>query len=152
MTTTTPSQSLSGRSVRSGIESQLIQMLASPINPDRSNSGKMLWTIYFWQVVAELAAKREKAAWEEIQKVGGLVDKDDDLRALTLGEHIAVESSKFTVIVEIGAPQKRFNLETFTELAVRQFHISAERIHALAEVCKRPGKKATLSKRVIETE
>lgn len=151
MTTNTPTQSLSGRTVRSGIESQLIQMLASPINPDRSNSGKMLWTVYFWQVVAELAAKREKAAWEEIQKAGGLVDKDDDLRTLTHGEHIAAESSNFTAIVEIGSPQKRFNAEKFVERAARRFHIPAARLEALINDCKLPGN-PILSKRIIEVE
>lgn len=153
MTTNTPTQSLSGgRSLRAGIESQLIQILASPINSDRSNSGKLLWTVYFWQVVAELAAKREKAAWAEIQKAGGLVDDDDKLRTLSSGEHIAAESTKFTVIVDIGSPQRRFNAEKFAERAARRFRTTVALVTALIEDCKLPGKNPTLSKRVIEAE
>lgn len=152
MTTTTPTQSRGGQSIRSGIESQLIQILGSPINPDRSSVGKQLWTLYFWQTVASLAEKREKAAWEEIQKAGGLVESDAELRGLTEGEHIAAESSRYIVIAEVSKPQHRFNAEKFAEKAARQWRTTVAKVTALIEDCKLPGKNATLSKRVIEVE
>jgi hypothetical protein len=150
MTTTTPTQSRGGLSIRNGIESQLIQILGSPINPDRSTIGKQLWTVYFWQVVADLAKKREEAAWEEIQK--GLIGSDDDLRQLSEGEHLVVESGRYSVIAEVSKPQRRFNAEKFAERAARQFRTTVARVTALIEDCKIPSKKAVLSKRVIEVE
>ena len=152
MTTTTPAQSRGGQSIRSGIESQLMQILGSPINPDRSTIGKQLWTVYFWQTVASFADKREKAAWEEIQKAGGLIETDDELRKLTEGEHITAESSHYTVIAEVTKPQRRFNAEKFAEKAARQWRTTVAKVTALIEDCKLPGKNATLSKRVIEVE
>lgn len=151
MTTVTPAQSRPGQPLRIGIESQLTQILGSPINPDRSNSGKLLWTIYFWQVVTELAKKRCENSWEEIQKAGGLVDSDDRLRELAAGEHIATESNKFTALIKLSEPRRTFNTEEFVSRAARKFRVPASKIEALIEDCKLPGKPA-LTKRIVEIE
>jgi hypothetical protein len=151
MTTVTPTQSTGGRSLRSGIESGLIQLLASPINPDRSNSGKQLWEVYFWQVVADLADARYKAGWELLQKAGGLVDSDEGLRDLTTGEHIAAESNKFSVLVTVSKPRRKFDREKFAKDAARKFEVSIEKVEALIEKCIIPGNPA-LTKRIIEID
>lgn len=151
MTTTTPSQSLSSRPLRAGIESSLVQLLGSPINPDRSNSGKQLWNVYFWQVVAELAEAREKAAWESVQGSDGLVDDDEALRALTIGEHIAAESNKFSVLVKVSTPRKNLDRDKMVQELARKFRIASDKIEAVIEKCKVPGK-ASLQKRIVELE
>lgn len=151
MTTTTPAQSLPGRTLKSGIEAGLIQLLASPINPDRSNSGKMLWNVYFWQVVADLAEARCKSSWEAIQGTGGLVGKDDELRDLTVGEHIAAESSKFTALVTVTKPRRNLDRAKLVSELARKFRVPAKKIEAIIEKCKVAGT-APLSKRVVEAE
>lgn len=136
---------------KTAIEAQLLQLIASPINPDRSLTGKQLWTVYFWQVVAEVAEKSKKASWEAIQGAGGLVDADDKLRALSAGEHIAAESNKYTVMVKLSEPRKTFNLEAFIEKAARRYRIPKDKLTELAEACRTEGKPA-LTKRIIEAE
>lgn len=147
----TPVQTLPGRSLSTAIETQLLQAIASPINPDRSNSGKMLWTVYFWQVVKATAEKQLKAAWTGIQGPGGLVEDDDKLRALTIGEHICAESNKFTAIIKIDHPRKTFNADLFIEKAARRFRVTEDKVRALIEECKEAGN-APLTKRVLELE
>lgn len=151
MTTVTPAQSLSSPPLRRSIEAGIIQMLASPINPDRSSSGKVLWNVYFWQVVGEIAAEKEKAAWKELQKAGGLVDDDDKLRSLSKGEHIAAESNKFTAMITVAAPRLNFDRDEFVAEVARKYRVAKKKLEALVEKCKHPGA-APLTKRIIESE
>lgn len=138
------------KTLRAGIESQLLQVVGSPINPDRSNSGKILWSIYCWQVICELAERSYKSTWASAVE-SGLIKKDEDLRQLSPGQHLVTESNKFSVLVKISEPRRNFDRAKFLVEAAKKFKIDKAKLEALVETCMIPGN-PSLTKDVVELE
>jgi hypothetical protein len=113
------------------------------------NHGPLLSTLYFWQEVSKIAESAEKASWKEIARSKAIAG-DDELRELSTGEHILLESRQFSVIAELKSPQQRFDLETFIAAVSKKYKLDAGALAVLAEGCKKGGT-APLSKRVLST-
>lgn len=107
--------------------------------------------LYFYQEVAAWAAKQEEAEWKKLQDAKtGLLDSDDDMRALGEGPHIVASGKVLQVCASVSKPRSTFQLEAFIETLCKRFKLLPEKVVVIAEGSKAEGR-AALSKRVVET-
>ena len=115
---------------------------------EKSNAGKVLWPIFFWQVVEEVATKLRKQSWE-VASTEGVVKSDDQLRALGEGEHNVLDSNHFSVLASVTKPRMLFDRELFIANVAKKYKLDVGKLTVMAEACKIENKPA-LSKRIVE--
>lgn len=106
--------------------------------------------LYFYQEVAAWAAEKAEAEWAKLQETGtGIVNSDDELRALGAGPHVVYTDKRLSVCATVSKPRNNFKLELFITSLCKKFKLNIARVAAIAETSKEEGK-ASLSKRVVE--
>ena len=118
------------------------------IAPDKSNIGKYLWPIFYWQVISEVADAAFKEAWNAAANAE-VFDEDNKLRELGTGEHLLADSDSFSALISVSKPRMNFDREAFIGAVAKKYKIPADKLEALAETCKVKGN-ASLTKRVVE--
>ena len=134
--------------LREKIQKDLIAAKLTRAPQDKSNVGPTIWPIFYWQVVEDIASKGLKQAWEAAA-TEGVVNSDDQLRALGEGEHLVVDSNHFSVLASVSKPRLNFDRDLFLDKVAKKYKLDKAKLMALAESCKVEGK-AALSKRVVE--
>lgn len=117
-------------------------------NPDRTNAGKYLWAIFYWQVLSDTADKAFKEAWESAV-TAKVLDPDEKLRELGAGEHLLADSNSFSALVSVSKPRSDFDREAFIDAIAKKYKIEKAKLTALATSCTKQGK-PSLKKRVVE--
>jgi hypothetical protein len=119
------------------------------IQPPRGANYKALFEIAKWQAVCKLGESKLKVAWKTAQSEEGIIDSDDDLRALGEGTHIVLEQGRFSATAKVNAPRKTLDADALIEHMRRVHGVSAVDMARAFEACKKEGT-APLEKRVLE--
>src|SRR5262249_15723758 len=121
--------------LRTKIERDLVQSGLKQAPVDSSNNAHYIWSIFYWQVVSENATKALKSAWERAV-ADGVVENDDQLRALGAGEHMLIDTNHFSVLASITKPRMLFDRDLFVEKVARKYKLEKSKLRAMAEECK----------------
>lgn len=135
------------RSMKEKLVEQVTRNLGL-LTPDRSNSGKYLWPIFYWQVISDTADKAFKEAWEAAV-VAKVIGPDEKLRELGPGEHLLADSNSFSALVSVSKPRSDFDREAFIDAIAKKYKIERAKLVALASSCTKQGN-SSLRKRVVE--
>lgn len=118
-------------------------------NPDRkSNTGQVLFELFFWQEVQKEAETQTERIWEKAVE-GKLVKDDDYYRNVGPGEVIAAESDTFSCLMKVGKGRATLDKEAFLLAVAKKARISVESLQELWDKHQKVGKNS-LSKRVLE--
>ena len=134
--------------LREKIQQDLAASVLTLKPQEKGNTGRTIWPIFYWQVVEDIASKGLKQAWEAAA-TEGVVNSDDQLRALGEGEHLVVDSNHFSVLASVSKPRLNFDRDLFLDKVAKKYKLDKAKLMVLAESCKVEGK-AALSKRVVE--
>ena len=137
------------RQIKSFLEGIHDSRVGGVRNPEKGNSGKLLFDIYTWQVVSDIAEEMLKAAYEQAQQRGGIMGDDDRLRLLGEGDHIVAESDKFSATAKVSKPRANFDREAFITDICKTFKLQESKVQACVKRSTKTGK-ASLTKRVLE--
>lgn len=135
------------RSLKDKLTTEVCESLIRQ-SPDKSNSGKYLWPIYYWQILSAFAEASFKEAWQNAV-TAKVVSPDEELRQLGAGEHLLTDSKLFSAMVTVSKPRTTFDRELFIDTVAKKYKLDKVKLVALAESCKTQGNPA-LTKRVVE--
>ena len=102
-------------------------------NPDaKSNIGQYLGEVYMWEEAAKYCGRRSKEAWQTVNEVGIIPDKDQ-LREVPDSSSELATSPGFLCVAKVSMPRKTFSREECINRLSKKYKIDK---HELVKVFK----------------
>lgn len=115
---------------------------------EKGNFGRLLYDIYVWQEVADIAKKNLRKAWKTAEDEE-LIESNEELRKKDEGETIIAESDTLSCVVTVKKGNASFDLDAFISKAASKYKIPKS---ALQELAKKATKRVqpSVTKRILE--
>lgn len=109
------------------------------VNPDsKDNMGQYLGEIFMWSVAKKFVDDEYKKAWETVETVGLVPDKDK-LRQSPDTEKQLFESPSYACNAKVSKPMRRFKKDVFIGRLAKKYKLDAAELKMLADSCMEEG-------------